>query len=476
MRKQFLFAVATAAALFSLQQATAQSPYWSLLGNSNATSTSKLGTTNSVNLRLFTNDLERARFLSSNGYLGIGTTAPNSQLHVNAPSNNDGFRVQIAGSTKLFVGRAGGVAIGALATPPANGLYVAGNVGIGTTAPVTSLHVATGSDVTPSAGGFIVLGSTSGANIAIDNNEIMARNNGVGATLTLNNNGGNMVVNPNNTSGGSKVGINTPSPTSDLHILHGLGGPNDGLKLENSFGANLSWNIYSASTNELWLYNDGAFRGSFNGTSGAYTPVSDRKFKNNITTMEGVLEKVMKLRPTLYNFNTQTQSGARKYMGMIAQEVQPIFPEAVYEHQGGKDGLDDFLTMDYTAFGVIAIKAIQEQQQTIEKQQIQIDELKALVSKLTRGATFTTVTGAGSLGQSTPNPAKGSARISYSIPSNSRAQLLLTDNGGKTIKTISLTQAGYIDVNTANLSSGIYNYTLVVDGKPVETKKLSVVR
>lgn len=65
-----------------------------------------------------------------------------------------------------------------------------GNVGIGTTAPVTTLHVATGTDTAPTGGGYIVSGASNGLNISIDNNEIMARNNGNTSTLFLNNNGG----------------------------------------------------------------------------------------------------------------------------------------------------------------------------------------------------------------------------------------------------------------------------------------------
>lgn len=65
-----------------------------------------------------------------------------------------------------------------------------GHVGIGTTAPQVRLHVRGGSDTSLSGGGYLVLGSTAGPNISIDNNEIMARNNGEKSTLFLNNEGG----------------------------------------------------------------------------------------------------------------------------------------------------------------------------------------------------------------------------------------------------------------------------------------------
>jgi len=52
------------------------------------------------------------------------------------------------------------------------------------------LHVVNGTDTSPGGGGFLVLGDTTGLNISIDNNEIMARNNGQAAPLHLNTEGG----------------------------------------------------------------------------------------------------------------------------------------------------------------------------------------------------------------------------------------------------------------------------------------------
>lgn len=69
-----------------------------------------------------------------------------------------------------------------------------GDVGIATVSPAARLHVTDGTDSAPAGGGYIVTGDVSGANISIDNNEIMARNNGAISTLFLNNNGGAVFV------------------------------------------------------------------------------------------------------------------------------------------------------------------------------------------------------------------------------------------------------------------------------------------
>ena len=56
------------------------------------------------------------------------------------------------------------------------------------------LWAVSNADVTPAGGGIIVLGSETGPNLGIDQNEIMARNNGQPVTLGLNAQGGNVIV------------------------------------------------------------------------------------------------------------------------------------------------------------------------------------------------------------------------------------------------------------------------------------------
>jgi hypothetical protein len=111
----------------------AQSPtaFWNLSGNSDATSASKLGTTGATALRLYTNNVQRMVIGRSTGNVGIGTNNPIARLHVYSTTGVDAFRVQVNGNTKLLVHNGGGVTVGANITPPANGLYVSGNVGLG---------------------------------------------------------------------------------------------------------------------------------------------------------------------------------------------------------------------------------------------------------------------------------------------------------------------------------------------------------
>jgi hypothetical protein len=149
-----------------------------------------------------------------------------------------------------------------------------------------------------------------------------------------------------------------------------------------------------------------------------------------------------------------------------------ISPEVEYE------------TVNYLGLTPVIIASIQElktendmQQQFIEKQQQQIEDLMLLVSKLTNGNNGNAALSGASLLQNAPNPVNGTTAIRYSLPEGAgRAQLLLTDALGRSIKAIQLTSAGVVNVDVSGLSSGVYNYSLVIDGKTLQTKKMTVTK
>ena len=265
-----------------------------------------------------------------------------------------------------------------------------------------------------------------------------------------------------------------------------------------------SWGVRGYSANSYGVHgstgNSASYAGYFSGnvfTTGTYQ-TSDRSLKQDITDLTSGMDILKRLKPKSYSFK---QDGAYKLMnlpagkqyGLIAQDVEEVLPNLVKattfetgkatmdtSKQGAASETISFKALNYTELIPIVIKGMQEQEEHIQKQDalietllLKIEKLESRMAKISGSATTTRI---GALGQSMPNPAKGSTRITFQVPAASRAQLLLTDNSGKTIKTVSLTQAGYVDVNTAALSSGLYNYTLVVDGKIVETKKLTVVR
>jgi hypothetical protein len=104
------------------------------------------------------------------------------------------------------------------------------------------------------------------------------------------------------------------------------------------------------------------------------TSSSDMRFKKNISTVSGALEKLSKLNPVNYDWRNDEFKNKgfndKKQWGFIAQEVEKVMPELV----GADD--DDYLTLNYNGFVPLLTKAMQEQQTEIENQQKEIDELK----------------------------------------------------------------------------------------------------
>jgi len=154
----------------------------------------------------------------------------------------------------------------------------------------------------------------------------------------------------------------------------------------NGFGINLAttngnhdWEFYINSIGGLELFGDGSLKGTFSVVDGAYTQISDKRLKTDITKISSVLPSLMKLEPSTYKY-LGNESAEQKSIGFIAQDVQKLFPELVSEIKDERSG--SILTLNYSGFSVLAIKAIQEQQEVIEGQAQKIQELEDRLAKL----------------------------------------------------------------------------------------------
>jgi hypothetical protein len=187
-----------------------------------------------------------------------------------------------------------------------------------------------------------------------------------------------------------------------------------------------------------------------------------------------------------------------KRYGLIAEELEEILPGLVKatKFEGRMaDRVDstgkqqattaediDFKAVNYTELIPIVIKGMQEQAAEIRAKDEKIADLEARLQKveaLLNGRTGTLISTSAYLEQNTPNPTAGTTSIRYHVPETSTsARLTLTNAKGQLIKTITLGNrgTGHLSLNTAALAAGTYNYTLYVDGKQADTKRLVITR
>jgi hypothetical protein len=108
--------------------------------------------------------------------------------------------------------------------------------------------------------------------------------------------------------------------------------------------------------------------------AGNITAYSDAKLKKNVKTIGNALDKVMSLRGVNFDWIATGKAS----IGLIAQEVEKILPEVVSSIEECEVGtatvIDTIKSVDYSKIVSVLIEAIKEQQ-------LQIEELKALIKK-----------------------------------------------------------------------------------------------
>jgi trimeric autotransporter adhesin len=108
----------------------------------------------------------------------------------------------------------------------------------------------------------------------------------------------------------------------------------------------------------------------------AWSNLSDARAKTGIRDLDHGLDVVMGLRPVSY----QLKGGnGRTDMGFVAQDVEALLGDE-YNVLGIGGDRDRTLSLRYTDLIAPMVKAIQEQQGTIERQQAQIEALRTALA------------------------------------------------------------------------------------------------
>jgi len=118
--------------------------------------------------------------------------------------------------------------------------------------------------------------------------------------------------------------------------------------------------------------------GSFYNLTNSRGSLSDSRLKENIVDASPKLEDLLKVRIVDYNLKNNS---SKKYIGVLAQELEELFPNLVETESPNAQEIDKgkttkYKTVKYSCFNVMLIKALQEQQQIINNLTLRLERLK----------------------------------------------------------------------------------------------------
>ena len=356
-------------------------------------------------------------FINSSGNVGIGNTSPSATLEVNGLISADGgIALGTLGATNRraiwlatvsdcnhaiysdygtpcgytsptgsndseYINYYGGLVFQPRATGTASyfnsagNLIINGSVGIGKPSPLASLDVM----------GELRVSNTTGTGGDYDNYPVRIDAYYSGNAMKIFANSGNEyfgVYNYNQTALGlsGNVGVGVTTPNSKLQV-NGALQVNSGGPLEIYFNDNGECCGGTGDTGighpgdgtlTFWSNNavDMQIANNVVSVTGTITATSDRRLKQNIKPLAGALSKLDQLRGISFEWNRLSTSighkEGEKAIGMIAQEVQKVYPQLVVATKNGKQ---EYLSIDYGKFTAVLLQAIKEQQKEIEELQ-----------------------------------------------------------------------------------------------------------
>ncbi len=111
---------------------------------------------------------------------------------------------------------------------------------------------------------------------------------------------------------------------------------------------------------------------------GSWTNTSDARLKQNVEPLSGILDKLLKLRGVSYEWKNPENHGnlTGKQIGMIAQEVEKVFPKWV-----GTDS-DGYKDLTFRGFEALTVEAFRELKLENEILNLKYKELKARTESL----------------------------------------------------------------------------------------------
>ena len=276
-----------------------------------------------------------ALFVSSTGQVGVGTTNPSAQLHLNGPGQATATAFSttglLGGSIILQDSGASAYNGGAVVFGASQGYFAAikGSIQDGTTNTKGDLYFAT-------------------------------RNAIADTTLAT-----RMTI----TSAGN-LGIGLTNPSQLLHVYGGQALIDNGTS---NTAVQVDRLVFKGSSN-FYVLNGSSTGVVLVSGATAWAAQSDARLKNIIEPISNALAKVETLNPVLYSWKSDETNEA--HPGLIAQDVLKVQPEAVSE------GVDGMMSVRYTELVPLAFAAIKDLSALVQTQQTTIDALTTRLAAL----------------------------------------------------------------------------------------------
>ena len=437
------------------------------------------------------------RALYTNGSGNYNTATGNEALKSNTSGDNNTAN----GSFSLYANTTGinNTATGLSAL--SSNISGSGNTASGTDALRLNNY---GSNNTAHGKGALYSNTTGTLNTATGNEALYFNNDGNYNTA----NGMNALRSNANGSSNTGIGINALYTTNGNDntavgrdaIYYVSGNQNTGLGRnaliglttgDNNIGIGYGAQVpISTGSNQIRIGNSAI---TYAGVQIAWSLTSDKRLKSNIQKSNLGLAFIQELNPVSY-VRKNDKSNKTEY-GFIAQELETTLNNSGAENSGiiTKDDAGMY-SVRYNDLLAPMVKSIQELstfngQLKIDNKQLKaqaadqekrIAKLESLLMNNSRSSASINQQSVGfseaSLEQNAPNPPAGNfTKINYNIPNGAeKAEVVIVDNAGRKIKIISLNTfgKGVLNVDTKGLTAGTYTYTMYVDGKMVDTKKM----
>ncbi|MDP2888018.1 MAG: tail fiber domain-containing protein [Bacteroidota bacterium] len=220
----------------------------------------------------------------------------------------------------------------------------------------------------------------------------------------------------------------------------------------------------------------------------AVTTTSDESVKTNIKTLENALVKITKLRGVRYDIKPDyfkvsdakmkeaLEQEGKNEIGFLAQELKEVFPEVVF-----LDTTSNLYSVSYTSLIPILVEAMKEQQTQIEELKSKIISIEVNCCKNNlKSAELTETTNSiaenkAQLDQNFPNPFSKETKIGCFIPDEATTSVLYIYNmNGTQLQQYNINgkRKQFATINGNSLLPGIYLYSLVIEGREIDTKRM----